>query len=218
MNLFCNHDAHPRRLCAHFALHCRRQRRGRTRLPFRANQLSSRDTAGFSRPLHQAVRLASAPESVGSVECAKYSWPVIVTPNLHALIVARFDGVLGLRPLALLPARACHNQSNFTDLLGFARPFASSAGTPVACLWRHRISGCTSMAIRSSADGVQLSSVCKRALSLELLEHSPRSDVMEHSDFPGGNHRSIFCVAKNPVLRVSGTLRRHRVSRQRENP
>lgn len=43
--------------------------------------------------------------------------------------------------------------------------------------------------------------------SSDLFGHSPRPNVMEQSDFPGGKSHRAFCCAKISVLRVSGTLR-----------
>lgn len=279
------------------------------------NQLPPYDEPRLGRPLRQSGRKASFPVSIGNCTRNQATDFLTDTQVSGALIEARFDGSLGLRPLAPLPARACLNQSNFLDRLGLARPFIPSSRVPVGRLRAQRIGGIilplgggshssptpahhdgllptgeyvhpqrpfshsgrtdgpagkrrrTNTSYPSRCGGQtdahpfpglnswsnkrhqapprtpQAEPPCRShreeilaleigskrpafpnetPVSLALFNLSqgsgslpfslisgirPGSDVIGHSDFPGGKSQRDFCGAKNLVLRVSGTLR-----------
>jgi len=187
---------HPRHTFAHLLLHFRRQRVPRTRLSFQANQLTSLN-AELGCPQIQVGRQASSPAFVGNAPVAGGFRDVIVISRSRALIVTRFVGLLGQRPLAPLPARACHDQSNPSDTLGFARSFVLPTAVPSSRLWSGQISNFIPGVRRSEAAGIKSSTVCGLTVIEHLSEPSPRSCVMRESDFPGGNHIALFCCAKN---------------------
>ena len=106
-----------------------------------ANQLPPHDDSRLGRPLIQDVRMAAVPVSIGDFTPSRPAGFLTGTSAFGALIGTRFDGSLGLRPLAPLPARACPNQSNFRDRLGSAPPFIPSSCVPVVRLRAERIGG-----------------------------------------------------------------------------
>lgn len=197
MTYFVHDETHPHYVCAHLLLHFRRQRVPRTRLSFRANQLTSNDNADFGCPQIQVGRQASSPAFVGTAPIARRFSTVFVISRSCALIVTRFAGLLGLRPLAPLPVRACHDQSNPSDTLGFACSFVLPSAVPPTRLWSGRISNFTTGARLFQAAGINSSPVCGFTIGEDLSEPSSRSSVMQESDFPGGNHFGAFLQRKN---------------------
>lgn len=196
MNRHRQNRAHSRHVCAHLPFHFRRQRAARTRLSFQANQLSLPDLAGARRPQSQDGRQASAPAPVGVLLMSASAFSLTDVSNSCALIVASFVVVLGLRPLAPLPARECHNKSNFPDILGFARSFHHSPAEPLARLETGRISEWNPRVRLFQASGINSSPVCGPTITRGSAEPSSRSCVMQESDFPGGNHIVPFLLRK----------------------
>ena len=144
MNSSCSHRAYPRRNFARWP----------AAQALTANQLPPHDDSRPCRPLHQAVRIALVPASIGDFTTGQTMVPFSRIPLLHALIGVRFCGSLGLRPLAPLPSRANPNQSNSADELGLALPFLPSSPSPKPRLRAERFGGFTSAfpAILSSSD------------------------------------------------------------------
>jgi hypothetical protein len=197
MTHLVHEETHPRYACAHLLFHFRRQRVPRTRLSFQANQLTSDDNAEFGCPQIQVGRQASSPAFVGTAPIARRFRTVFVISRYCALIVTRFAGLLGLRPLAPLPVRACHDQSNPSDTLGFACSFVLPSAVPPARLGSGRISNFTPGIRLSQAAGINSSPACGFTFAEDLSEPSSRSCVMQESDFPGGNHSVPFLLRKN---------------------
>lgn len=203
MTYFVHDGTHPRYACAHLLFHFRRQRVPRTRLSFQANQLTFNDNAEFGCPQIQVGRQASSPAFVGTTPTASRLRNVFVISRSCALIVTRFAGLLGLRPLAPLPVRACHHQSNPSDTLDFACSFVLPSAVPPVRLGSGRISNFTPGVRRSQAAGINSSPVCGLTIAANLSEPSSRSCVMQESDFPGGTHFGPFLLRKNrPFPRV----------------
>lgn len=177
-----------------------------------ANQLTREDDPRLGRPLIQAVRRASVPVSIGDFTPGRPAGFLMRILASGVLIGHRHAGWLGLRPLAPLPFMAEANQHNAPGMLGFARPFIPSSPSPKPRLRAERIGGSISIPFPleavAPAGVLKPSPVCGPTLLLDLFGIRPVPDVIEHSDFPGGKSHRDFCCAKNPVLRVSGTLRR----------
>ena len=113
-------------------------------LPSPANQRTRQDDPHPGRPLKQGPRFAPYHASIGGFTGCQPAFFPFRTPAMDALIGSRLSGSLGLRPLAPLPLTAASNQRNFTDSLGFARPFLPSSPSPKPRLRAERIGGVTS--------------------------------------------------------------------------
>ncbi len=116
---------------------------------------------------------------------------------------------LVLRPLARTALAEPANQHTRFDFLISARPFLPSSLSSKPRLRAERNGGLT--------PGPKAGYTHRWTLpGIHPTGKFPLPDVMQESDFPGGNHRSFFDAQKIFVLRVSGTLRNHPIFHQNQ--
>jgi hypothetical protein len=206
--------AHLREDPAHFPESLKPREATYTRLPCPASP-SNQPTYGFNcfpcRPMQKTVRQASGLSGVGGFIGERLSH--LVPARSHFLDALNSGHCSGRRALRLLDPSAIADagmQHSFPAIQGISCPFDPSLPRLWALLRKDRFGRVT-----SSQNGMigDLSKVPGSYLRGIL----PLPNVTEQSDFPGGNHRALFCCAKNPVLRVSGTLRSTSVSERSQN-
>jgi len=166
-----------------------------------SNQLTCQSDFRSYRPIETLPRFAPAASRIGgnTLRPAVFSFRILA---IDALIGIRCAGSQGFRPLAPLPFATYRNQRNFTDSLGFIRPFVPSSPLPKSPLRTKRISGLISGLYR-------LFPSIAKAL---LVGISPLPDVIGQSDFPWESRSRFFAPQKISLLRVSGTLRSQSIS------
>ncbi len=207
--------AHPRRGSAHWPEPPTASGTAVARpscLPSLANQLTFQADPRRSRPLKQGPRFAPCRVSIGGCTRSRPTGLPSCTLAMGALIGNRLAGVLGLRPLAPLPFMAVPNQHNFSDPLGFARPFHPSSPSQNPRLRAERIGGWTSFDLFFGVLGNVVPGLLRTTARLAGLSYLcgrfPISNDRQDSTFPRESSGRAALAIFPPFFRVSGTLQR----------
>ncbi len=207
--------AHPRRHSAHWPEPPTASGTAVARpsfLPSPANQLTFQADPRPSLPLKQGPRLAPCLVSISGYTRGRPAGLPFCTQAMGALIGNRLAGVLGLRPLAPLPVMAVSDQHNFSDPLGFARPFHPSSPCQRLRLRAEGIGGWTSFDLFFGVLGNGVPELLQATARLTGRSYRsgrfPRSNDRQDSTFPReSSERAAFAIFP-PFFRVSGTLQR----------
>lgn len=163
-------------------------------------------------PIEAEPRFAPCLVSIGGCTRSRPAGLPSCTLAMGALIGNRLAGVLWLRPLAPLPAMTVPNQLNFSDPLGFARPFLPSSPRQNPRLRAERIGGWTSSELLVGVHGNDVPGLLRRKAGLTglsyLCGHFPRSNDRQDSTFPRESSGRAASAIFPPFFRVSGTLQR----------
>lgn len=169
------------------------------------NQLTGDGDDRPDRPIERAVRCASVPSQIGGFTLSRSAGVLTRERNLvsDALNHGHCSGRRAHRFLGPSALAAAVIQCSIPELSGSLRPFFPSSLFPKRRLRAKRKDGFT---LRPSGRKSHSRFVCfgefnsspafGPASFFDLFSISPRTDVMEQSDFPGGNHRRHFCCAK----------------------
>lgn len=171
------------------------------------------DLLGCARPFDPSL-LSSKPRrrterfGASTSERPALSLLPVLIPAGCPLICGVHEVWSGLRPLPQTAFAEPANQHTRFDFLISARPFLPSSLSSKPRLRAERNGALT--------PGPKAGYTHRRTLpGIHLTGKFPLPDVMQESDFPGGNHCGFFDAQKIPVLRVSGTLRNQPVSYQK---
>jgi len=180
-----------------------------------AHQLTFPGYTGFCRPIERAVRSASVPSQFGCLTFLHPAFRQAPARNLApvTLICGHCSGRRALRFLGPSAFADAASQRSLPEPAGSIRPFSPSSLAPKPQLRTQRKGAgiCIDLSTGVLGNEFQDSSNQPTRMTVDsnLRARSPESNDRQDSTFPRKSAGGSLTLIFPPLLRVSGTLRRH---------